>query len=109
MERKHNKELVPVSRILRKNITKEERRLWYDFLRDYPVRFTRQKILGKYIVDFYCAKGKIVINSTDRNILWKKIGKRMKREQTFSKDTDCRLSEFQIVKLTAISGSFANI
>ncbi len=61
MERKQNKENVKVARMLRKNMTKEELHLWYDFLRGYPVRFTRQKILGKYIVDFYCARAKIVI------------------------------------------------
>ena len=42
-------------------MTKEERHLWYDFLRDYPVRFSRQKILGKYIVDFDSAEAKLVI------------------------------------------------
>ena len=42
-------------------MTKEERRLWYNFLRGYSVRFYRQKILGKFIVDFYCAKAKLVI------------------------------------------------
>ena len=42
-------------------MTKEEKHLWYDFLRTYPVRFSRQKVLGKYIVDFYCAKAKLVI------------------------------------------------
>lgn len=61
MERKQNKQNVPVARMLRKNMTKEERHLWYDFLRNYPVRFSRQKILGKYIADFYCAQAKLVI------------------------------------------------
>ena len=42
-------------------MTKEESHLWYDFLRSYPVRFSRQKILGRYIVDFYSAAAKIVI------------------------------------------------
>ena len=42
-------------------MTKEEKHLWYDFLRTYPVRFLRQKILGKYIADFYCAEAKLVI------------------------------------------------
>ena len=42
-------------------MTKEERHLWYDFLRDYPIRFVRQKILGKYVVDFYCASAMLVI------------------------------------------------
>ena len=53
MDRKFNSNLVENSRELRKNLTKEERHLWYDFLKDYSVRFKRQKIIGKYIVDFY--------------------------------------------------------
>ena len=61
MDRKHNSKILPFARNLRKNMTKEERRLWYDFLRDYPVKFTRQKILGKYIADFYCAKVNLVV------------------------------------------------
>ena len=56
MQHKHNKQLVPFAKQLRKEMTKEERHLWYDFLRTYPVRFSRQKVLGKYIVDFYCAE-----------------------------------------------------
>ena len=61
MERKHNHEIVPAAKMLRKNMTKEERHLWYDFLRSYPVKFLRQKILGKYIVDFYCAEAKLIV------------------------------------------------
>ena len=61
MQSKHNKQLVPLARALRKNMTKEERRLWYDFLRDYPVRFSRQKVLGRYIADFYSAEAKLII------------------------------------------------
>jgi len=61
MQRKHNSDLIPFAKELRKNMTKEERHLWYDFLRSYPVRFTRQKVLGKYIADFYCASAKLVI------------------------------------------------
>ena len=61
MQRKHNSNLVPFAKDLRNNMTKEERHLWYDFLRTYPIRFQRQKVLGKYIADFYCAEAKIVI------------------------------------------------
>ncbi len=61
MERKHNKELTSRAKELRKNMTKEERHLWYDFLREYPVPFSRQKVLGKYIADFYCAQAKLVV------------------------------------------------
>ena len=61
MQSKYNKQLVPFAKQLRKEMTKEERHLWYDFLRSYPVRFSRQKVLGKYIADFYSAEAKLVI------------------------------------------------
>ena len=46
---------------LRRNATKEERHLWYDFLKTYPVQFRRQVVFGKYILDFYCAKAKLAV------------------------------------------------
>ncbi len=61
MEYKHNHNLISNAKSLRKNMTREERHLWYDYLRIYDVRFLRQKVLGKYIVDFYCPKAKIVV------------------------------------------------
>ncbi len=61
MEYKHNHKLINNARNLRKNMTKEERHLWYDFLRNYPHRFYRQKVIAEYIVDFYCAEAKLVI------------------------------------------------
>ena len=61
MAMEKNKNLLPFSRELRKNMTKEERHRWYDFLRDYPVRFRRQQIIGNYIVDFYCHSAELVV------------------------------------------------
>ena len=61
MEGKRNGELVSRARELRRDMTKEERRLWFDYLRTYPVRFTRQKVLGRYIADFYCAQAGLVL------------------------------------------------
>ena len=61
MQSKYNKQLVPFAKQLRKEMTKEERHLWYDFLRTHSVRFSRQKVLGKYIADFYSAEAKLVI------------------------------------------------
>lgn len=58
---KYSKGNVPLAKKLRKNMTPWERRLWYDFLRGYPVRFQRQKAIGSYIADFYCAKAQLVI------------------------------------------------
>ena len=57
----HNKSLRGNARSLRKNMTKEERHLWYDFLKGLPVMVHRQKIIGHYIVDFYIAESKLVI------------------------------------------------
>ena len=42
-------------------MTPQERHLWYDFLKSYPVRFRRQHVIGSYVVDFYCSKARIVI------------------------------------------------
>lgn len=56
-----NAKLTPNARKLRKNMTKEERHLWYDFLRDLPVMVHRQKVVGSYIVDFYIDSCKLVI------------------------------------------------
>ena len=58
---KHNSALTPLAQKLRKDMTKEERQLWYHFLRHYPIQFRRQVTCGQYIVDFYCAKAKLVV------------------------------------------------
>lgn len=46
---------------LRKNATEEERILWYQYLRNYPVQWNRQKVIGGYIVDFCCSSARLVI------------------------------------------------
>ena len=53
--------LIANARLLRRNMTKEERHLWYDFLRSYPVRFLRQKVIDNYIADFYCHEARLII------------------------------------------------
>ena len=57
----YNKENIPLAKALRKNMTPWERKLWHDFLRNYPIRFQRQKAIGNYIADFYCAKARLVV------------------------------------------------
>ena len=52
---------IPLAKDLHRNMTPWERKLWYAFLRSYPVRFQRQKALGAYIVDFYCAKARLAL------------------------------------------------
>ena len=59
--RPYNRDNIPLAKTLRKNMTPWERKLWYEFLRNYPIRFQRQKAIGNYIVDFYCAKAKLVV------------------------------------------------
>ncbi len=61
MNKTSNKRLTVNSRLLRKNMTKEERHLWYDFLKGLPVTVNRQKVIGNYIVDFYIASLKLAI------------------------------------------------
>ena len=53
--------LLTLAKNLRHNMTPQERKLWYTFLKDYPVRVYKQRIIGHYIADFYCSKAKLVI------------------------------------------------
>lgn len=61
MERKYNKSLITNAKSLRRNMTAEERHLWFDFLKSYPIKFRRQAVINKYIADFYCPQAKLVI------------------------------------------------
>ena len=61
MNSTHNSKLSNNAKALRRNMTKEERHLWYDFLKGLPVMVHRQKVIGNYIVDFYIAEEKLVI------------------------------------------------
>ena len=58
---KHDRRNEEFARQLRRNLTPWERKLWYCFLKDYPVRFQRQKCVDRYIVDFYCFRAKLVV------------------------------------------------
>ena len=57
----HNGKLTTKAQSLRKNMTKEERRLWYEYLHNYPFRFRRQVAFGNYVLDFYCAAAKLAV------------------------------------------------
>lgn len=59
--KEYNKANIPLTKTLRKNMTPWERKLWYEFLRTYPIRFQRQKAIGNYIADFYCSKARLVV------------------------------------------------
>ena len=56
-----NKTLKGNAQNLRKSMTKEETKLWYQFLCRYPHRFRRQYVIGNYIADFYCHQAKLVV------------------------------------------------
>ena len=61
MSLEYQKKNISLAKILRRNATKQEKHLWYDFLSNYPIRFQRQKAIADFIVDFYCHKAKLVI------------------------------------------------
>jgi len=57
----YNRMLIPYAKNLRKNATPQENKLWYRFLKDYPVRFQRQKTIDSFIADFYCYQARLII------------------------------------------------
>ena len=61
MNQTNNPKLRKNAQKLRREMTKEERHLWYDFLKQLPVTVNRQKVIDHFIVDFYCASAKLVI------------------------------------------------
>ena len=61
MNERNNSKLTRNAQLLRREMTKEERHLWYDFLKLQLITFNRQKVIGKYIADFYCAEKKLII------------------------------------------------
>ena len=88
----YSKENIPLAKTLRKNMTTWERKLWYEFLRSYPIRFQRQKAIGNYIVDFYCAKVGLVIELD---------GGGHYTDEQIEKD-DLRTKDLESMKLTVI-------
>ncbi len=58
---KKDDSMLPRAKELRRNMTPQERKLWYLFLRKYPVKIYKQRIIESFIVDFYCASAKLVI------------------------------------------------
>ena len=75
------KELLSHARQLRRKMTKEERHLWYDFLRNYTPRFARQKLVVPYSLDFYCASARLAVE-LDGNQHYKDTGKAYDERRT---------------------------
>ena len=106
MQRKHNKQIVPAAKMLRKNMTKEERHLWYDYLRTHPVRFSRQKVLGKYIADFYSAEARLVIE-LDGGGHYSENGQQYDAERTaFLEGYGLKVIRIRTMKSTITSGAY---
>lgn len=61
MDRASRNILMHHAQMMRLNMTESEKRLWYSFLREYPIAFANQKVIGPYIVDFYCKKVRLSI------------------------------------------------
>ena len=57
----YNSQLTGRAGMLRYKMTKQERRLWFDYLQSYPLKWYRQRPIDRFIVDFYCSKAKLVI------------------------------------------------
>ena len=83
--KKHNPKLTYKSRELRKNMTPQEKHLWYDYLRTYPINFLKQKVIDDYIVDFYCSKAKLAIEIDGDYHNYQKQEKERIRTQQISK------------------------
>ena len=79
----NNSKLTGHAKALRKNMTKEERHLWYDFLVNLPITVNRQKVIGKYIVDFYVASSKLVIELDGSQHYEKQVLKKIPNEPNF--------------------------
>ena len=58
---KKNNELLNIAKILRRNMTRQEKHLWYDFLQHYPIKIYKQRIIDNFIADFYCHQARLVI------------------------------------------------
>jgi len=102
----YNKKLVANSRSLRKNMTDEEKHLWYDFLKRLPVTVNRQKNIGNYIVDFFIASKRIVIEIDGAQHLMQE-----NKEADIKRDADLRALGVTVLRYSNvdINGNFNTV
>ena len=102
----YNKKLVANSRSLRKNMTDEEKHLWYDFLKRLPVTVNRQKNIGNYIVDFFIASKRIVIEIDGAQHLLQE-----NKEADIKRDADLRALGVMVLRYSNvdINGNFNEV
>ena len=89
----NNPKLTPNAQRLRREMTEEERRLWFFFLKSLPVTVNRQKVIGPYIVDFYCASAKLVIE-VDGSQHYEEAGVKADKQR----DTDLERRGFRVLR-----------
>ena len=91
----YNKKLVPNARELRKNMTPEEKHLWYDLLKRLPFNVRRQHNIENYIVDFYIAEAKLILELDGS-------GHEMQMQKQMDQIRDYRLEAqgFQILRIS---------
>jgi very-short-patch-repair endonuclease len=77
----YNPQLVPRAKELRQNMTQAEKQLWYSYLKTFKFRVLRQRPIGNFIVDFYCAELKLVIE-VDGNSHFTEEGQNYDMERT---------------------------
>lgn len=94
----HRDEFRKRAQALRREGTKEENHLWYDFLRGYPVQFKRQAVFGDYIVDFYCPQAKLAVE-VDGSQHYEEKGQEYDRQRT---DELKKIYGLEIVRFTNI-------
>ena len=87
MNKIYNEKLINNSRELRKNMTPEEKHLWYDFLKDINITVHRQKVIFDYIVDFYIPSAKIVIE-IDGSQHYEKENRKDDKERDFKLNSE---------------------
>lgn len=97
MSLEYDKKLIPNAKSLRKSLTPQERKLWYEFLSAYSPRFQRQKVIDHYIVDFYCAKAKLVLELDGSGHY---IGEQMKHDEERTRILE--KSGLQVLRFTNI-------
>ena len=100
----YRNDLKAKAKKLRNNMTKEERHLWYDFLKEYGVHFYRQKPIGNYIVDFYCARVRLVIERDGSEHYEDEEGGCYKHENgVYVPMTEQEIQELYLEKLSCLS------
>jgi very-short-patch-repair endonuclease len=108
--------LISRAKELRKNMTSQEKKLWYQFLNKYTIRFQRQKTIDSFIADFYCAKAKLAVEidgsqhfteeglvyDNERSLILSKHGVDIIRFSNYDIDRNfvevCRLIDYQVQK-----------